>query len=128
MKTLKIVLSLLVMALIFSGCAYDFIVEEEVIDPTDPDAPEVSYSGDIQPIFNSKCISCHTTGGQMPDLSASNSYSSINNSRYISTSSPESSLIYTHPNPDTSEHNWAKYSEAEAAEVLTWITQGAKNN
>ena len=128
MKALKVFFTMLAMALIFGGCAYNFIVEEEVIDPTDPDAPEISFSQEIQPIYNSKCVSCHTTGGQLPDLSAANSYSSLNTSRYTNTSSPESSLIYTHPNPSTSEHDWAKYSEAEAAKVLTWITQGVKNN
>ena len=91
-------------------------------------APEVSFSTEIQPIFNAKCVSCHTTGGQLPDLSANNSYTSLNTSRYTNTSSPESSLIYTHPNPATTEHEWMKYSEAEAAIVLTWITQGVKNN
>jgi len=119
---------MIAMALIFGGCAYNFIVEEEVIDPSDPDAPEVSFSTEIVPIFTSKCIACHYTGNQIPDLTASNAYSSVNTSRYIKTSSPESSLIYTHPDPGTSEHNWAKYSEAEAALVLTWITQGAQNN
>ncbi len=65
----------------------------------------------------------------MPDLSTGNAYSSLNSSRYINTSNPESSLIYTHPNPaNTSEHSQKKYTEAQAALVLTWITQGAKNN
>ncbi len=128
MKSLRIILSLVVMALIFGGCAYNFIVEEQVIDPSDPNAPEVSFSGEIVPIFTSKCVSCHTTGAQLPDLSANKAYASLNTSRYTNTSSPESSLIYTHPNPGTSEHDWAKYSDAEAAKVLTWITQGVKNN
>ena len=116
------------MALIFGGCAYNFIVEEQVIDPNDPNAPAVSFSGEIVPIFTSKCVSCHNTGGQLPDLSADKAYASLNTNRYTSTSSPESSLIYTHPSPTTSEHDWAKYSDAEAAKVLTWVTQGVKNN
>lgn len=119
---------MIAMALIFGGCAYNFIVEEQVIDPGDPGAPQISFSQEIQPIFDAKCVSCHTTGGQRPDLSASNSYSSLNTSRYTSTTDPESSLIYTHPNPSTSGHTWAKYSEAEAAKVLTWITQGVQQN
>ena len=125
MKALKIILSIFAMGLIFGGCAYNFIVEEEVVDPTDPDAPEVSFSGEIVPVFSSKCVSCHTTGNQMPDLSPENAYSSLNTSRYINTSDPASSLIYTKPSP-TGNH--VKYSEAEAALVLTWITQGAQNN
>ena len=117
MKALRILFSLFVVALLFGGCTYNFIVPEEVIDPGDPDAPEISFATEVQPIFNAKCVSCHKTGGQLPDLS----------SRYIDTNTPEASLIYTRPNPsNTGSH--PKYSEAEAALVLTWITQGAKNN
>jgi hypothetical protein len=128
MKALKIILSIVVMALIFGGCAYNFIVEEEVIDPTDPDAPELSFSAEVAPIFESKCTGCHQPGGQTPDLTAANAYSSLTSSgRYVNTSEPATSLIYTRPNPSNTDSHM-KYSEAEAAKVLTWITQGAKNN
>lgn len=113
------------MGLIFGGCSYNWIVEEEVVDPSDPDAPAVSFSAEITPIFDAKCTSCHTTGNQMPDLTPENAYSSLNSSRYVNTSDPASSLIYTKASP-TGSH--VKYSEAEAALVLTWITQGAQNN
>ncbi len=116
---------MIIAALIFGGCTYNWIVEEDVIDPSDPDAPEVSFSEEIVPIFASKCTACHYTGNQMPDLTADNAYTSLNTSRYINTSSPEESLIYTKPSP-TGSH--VQYSEAEAALVLTWITQGAQNN
>ena len=125
MRTLKTLLSLIVLAIIMSGCAYNWIVEEDVIDPGDPDAPDVSFSAEIAPIFDSKCTSCHYTGNQNPDLTPENAYNSINSSRYINTSDPASSLIYTKPSPDG---NHIQYSEAEAALVLTWITQGAQNN
>lgn len=125
MKALKIIFSIALMALIFGGCAYNFIVEEEVIDPEDPDAPEVSFSTQIVPIFSAKCTACHYTGNQMPDLTPDNAYNSLNSSRYVNTSAPETSLIYTKPHPSG---NHMKYSEAEAALVLTWITQGAQNN
>ena len=124
MKALKIILSIVVMGLIFGGCEYNFIVEEQAIDPGDPDAPEVLFSTQIAPIFSSKCITCHTTGSQNPDLTPANAYNSLNSSRYINTSDPESSLIYTKPSGSHSQ----TYSSAEAALVLTWITQGAQNN
>lgn len=125
MKALKIIFSIVIMALIFGGCTYNFIVEETVLDPDDPDTPDVSFSAQIAPIFASKCTACHYTGNQAPDLTAANAYSSLNTSRYISTSDPASSLIYTKPSP-TGNH--VQYSDAEAALVLTWITQGAQNN
>lgn len=125
MRTLKSLLSLIVLAIIMSSCTYNWIVEEQVIDPGDPDAPEVSFSAEITPIFASKCTGCHNTGGQNPDLTPANAYNSLNSSRYVNTSAPETSLIYTKPSPSGSH---IKYSEAEAALVLTWITQGAQNN
>lgn len=125
MKALKNLLSIFLIGLIFGGCAYNWIVEEPVIDPTDPNAEEVSFSSDITPIFASKCTACHTTGNQMPDLTSANAYNSLNSSRYINTSDPASSLIYTKASPNG---NHVQYSEAEAALVLTWITQGAQNN
>ncbi len=125
MKALKIIFSIVIMALIFGGCTYNFIVEETAIDPTDPDAPDVSFSQEIVPIFASKCTGCHYTGNQSPDLTADNAYSSLNTSRYINASEPASSLIYTKPSP-TGNH--VQYTDAEAALVLTWITQGAQPN
>lgn len=129
MRALKLLFIIVFAALLLGGCKYDFILEEEVpvIDPNDPNAEQVSFSTDILPIFQATCISCHKTGGQLPDLSAENAYTSINNKRYISTSSPESSLIYTRPNPGNTDSH-AKYTATQAALVLGWIQQGAKNN
>jgi hypothetical protein len=129
MKTLKILFVLVTATLLMSGCVYKFVVPEDVIDPGDPDTPEISFSQEIVPIFtnNDKCTECHN-GGQAPDLSADNAYNSLNSSRYINKSTPEESLIYTYPHPDTDTHKRRKYTAGEAAKVLTWITQGAKNN
>lgn len=128
MKAFRFLLSIVLLAFIFGGCAYNFIVEEEVIDPSDPDAPEVSFSAEVLPIFESKCTSCHQEGGQIPNLTADNAYASLtSSSRYVNTSEPEVSTIYTRPHPDNTDSH-PKYSEAEAALVLTWITQGAQNN
>ncbi len=128
MKTLKFFITVVVIALLFGGCKYDFILEEEtvVINPDDPDAVQVSFSSDILPIFTSNCIACHKTGGQAPDLTADKAYASLGSS--INTSSPETSIIYTEPNPDTSVHTHKKYTANQAALVLAWIQQGAKNN
>ncbi|QGY46605.1 hypothetical protein GM418_23975 [Maribellus comscasis] len=129
MKSLKYLFTIALIALFFVGCKYDFIVPEEVpvIDPDDPDAEEISFSADIIPIFESKCVACHKTGGQLPDLSAANAFSSLNSTRYINSSTPEESLIYTRPNPDNTDSH-PKYSATEAVYVLGWIQQGAKNN
>jgi len=124
MKALKIIISIIAVALVLGGCAYNFIVPEPVVDPGDPDAEEISFAAEIVPIFTTKCVRCHTTGKQLPDLTADNAYSSLNSTRYVNKTTPESSLIYTKP---TGNHS-ATYSDAEAAKILLWINQGAQNN
>ena len=126
MKTLKTLFAVVVVALLFSQCKYDFIVPEEVIDPNDPDVEDVSFSNEIVPIFtDNNCTACHGTGATAPDLTAANAYSSLV-PKYVDLDSPEESEIYTKPSPSGSHPQ--KYSEAEAALILTWITQGAQNN
>lgn len=128
MKKLLLIVAVVFMAFVYTGCKYDFIVPEQVIDPDDPNVEQVSFSEDIIPIFTgNNCTSCHDTGGQMPDLTPENAYSAINTTRYINFSSPEESVIYSRPHPDgTGSH--PKYTEAEAALILVWIKQGAENN
>ena len=130
MKTLKFLFALIMVILLMSGCVYNFILPEEVLDPDDPDAPEISFKQEIVPIFtsNNNCTSCHDTGGQIPDLTAENAYTSLNSTRYINSATPEESMIYTWPHPDTDSHKQKKYTSAEAAKVLIWINQGAKDN
>lgn len=132
MKILKLMLAIAFVAFLFSGCKYNFIIPEEVpvISPDDPDAPEVSFATDIAPIFNdnNNCTACHKTGGQRPDLSTANAYASLSSTRYINTSNPAESLIYKHPHPDEATHMHKKLTQTQAALILLWIQQGAKNN
>jgi len=132
MKALKLLPVLFVVTFLFTGCLYNFIVPEPElpIDPDDPNAPEVSFSADIIPIWNNNnnCTSCHKTGGTNPDLTADNAYQSVNNSNYINQSSPEQSKIYLVPHPDEGGHSQKKYTSNQADMVLLWIKQGAQNN
>ncbi len=135
MKFLRLLLVVTVLAFMCTDCRYSFLVPDEdsgqePVDPTDPDAPQISFSEEIEPIFNNsdKCTTCHTTGKQRPDLSTGNAYKSINSTRYINDSNPSESLIYKHPHPDTGTHSQKKYTNAEADLILAWIIQGAKNN
>ena len=127
MKKSNIYFLLFALTLIFNACTYDYIVKEE-LPPIDVTVP-VSFSTQIVPIFTNSCVACHKTGGQAPDLTAANAYNSIKTMNLVNTATPESSVIYTEPNPaNTSVHAWKKYTAAEAQLVLTWIQQGAKNN
>jgi len=128
MKKLLLIVTVVLLALVYTSCKYDFIVPEEVINPDDPDVEQVSFSEDIIPIFTgNNCTACHDTGGQIPDLTPDNAFSALNTSRYINTSAPEESLIYTRPHPDGSGSH-PTYSEADAALILVWLKQGAENN
>lgn len=131
MKKLKTLFAIIVVALLTSGCVYNFILPEAVIptvDPEDPDAPQISFIAEIAPIFNSKCIGCHKPGMTAPDLTSANAIAALNNPKYINSATPEESKIYTHPHPDTGTHTQKKYTANEAALVLGWIVQGAQDN
>lgn len=114
----------IIVALIVGSCYYDTVLEPEV-------SGQVSFSGDIIPIFNASCNSagCHNTGGIRPDLSPANAYNALINGGYINTSAPESSELYRWmrgerdlPMPLSGPN--ANYN----ATVLAWIKQGALNN
>ncbi len=134
MKILKLLLAVFVVTLLFSQCKYNFIVPFEDPD-TDIDNPDstvvVSFSADILPIFNSgnNCTTsaCHVTGKQSPDLTPDKAFNAINSSRYIDTT-PNQSKIYLYTHPDTNTHTRKKYNSLQAAKILKWIEQGAKNN
>jgi hypothetical protein len=124
MKKSNKYLLLFLFGLLLNACTYDFIVKEE-LPPIDVTVP-VSFSTQIVPIFANSCVSCHKTGGQSPDLSAANVYSSIKTVNLVNATTPESSIIYAFPG--SSSHSWKGYTASEAQLVLTWIQQGAKNN
>jgi len=130
MKKSNIYFLLFALGLFLNACTYDYIAvppkeEPPVVDPT----VTILFATQITPIFVSKCVACHTTGGTAPDLTAANAYAAIKAKSLINATTPESSLIYTYPNPaNASLHSWKKYSAAEAQLVLTWLQQGAKNN
>ncbi len=98
--------------------------EKVVYPPLDIELPDtVSYSLDIQPIWDDNCTNCH--GGQRrPDLRQGNSYHSLIDGGYINTSVPEESklikkLYGTHD---------SRATEADKQLILLWIQEGAKNN
>lgn len=106
------------------GCEYETIE----IDEPDPDVP-VSFSNEIVPIFNNNnnCTACHGVGATPPDLTPANAYNSIVPA-LVDLDDPEASRIYAFPAPTSATHGFKKYTQTQAALVLTWIRQGAENN
>jgi hypothetical protein len=83
-----------------------------------------SFATDVMPILN-LCNTCHTHNWS-PSSTASTFYTNLLNSGYVNTTTPTSGKIYSkvnggHPSGST-------VSAAQKAVVLTWITEGSKNN
>ncbi|HNX80225.1 MAG TPA: hypothetical protein PKJ24_10075 [Prolixibacteraceae bacterium] len=124
----KILIAFCLLFLIFSweSCIYDFVVPDESgqVDTT----VVISFASQIQPAFTANCVLCHKTGGTAPDLSNGKAYASINNSKYINTTSPAQSLIYRRSSASGGFSGHPTLPTAQAALLLGWIQQGAKNN
>jgi len=112
----------MVTAFFVQSCEYEWIV------PEDPEMPEVvSYSNDIQPIFDRSCnmSGCHSSGGPAPNLESDKSYDALLSGGYVNVDDPESSSLYT----SVRYGSMKAYAEpSDAAYILAWIEQGAQNN
>ena len=119
--------------LLFYGCRYDN--QEDMIDCSMVVPATISYSRDIQPIFNQHCSGndCHT--GPYPqknlNLDPAHSYASLMKpgSGYVDTIRPTRSLLYSSMNSksDPMPPN-GRLSKCTVESVLNWIQQKAKNN
>lgn len=121
-KTILLIITLVGLASLQS-CQYEWL------DPIDPDIPDVvSYSANIQPIFDRSCnnAGCHSTGGTSPDLTAANSYNAIMADNLVNTADPASSRLYTKCAPGGSMNKYCQPGDPEL--ILQWITEGALNN
>jgi hypothetical protein len=83
-----------------------------------------SFAADVVPILN-LCNTCHTHPWT-PSATASTFYASLLSGGYINPTNPTSGKIYTkltggHPPGST-------VSAAQVTTILTWITEGSKNN
>ena len=127
-KILLQVLAVMVIIVFAASCQYKFNLDP-VVPPPEP-GDTVSFSLDVLPIFNdnNNCTGCHNTGGTPPDLTPDNAYDQIISLGLVDEATPEESKIYKVPHPDDPGHSWKKYTNPEAATVLLWIEEGAKNN
>ena len=112
-------------ALVMS-CKYD-----EMLPPEPDPTLQVKFSEDIVPIFNASCngSSCHNGSGPSPDLRASVAYDNLWGAELLDTIEPANSEIYlwmTGAKGLTMPPQGVQ--PADAATILQWIDQGAKNN
>ena len=114
--TYFLISGLLLTLLVLGAC-------EKVVYPPVEKPTDVSYSEDVQPIFDAKCVQCHK-GGLAPDLRPENSYNALINGGYVDTQNPEESILMT---TLYGSHD-SRATEAEKQTILAWIEEGAKNN
>ncbi|MBU2652125.1 MAG: hypothetical protein KKA81_14440 [Bacteroidetes bacterium] len=114
-----------------SSCPCDISEWMDPNCPCDPDTiPLVSYSNDIQPLWDHYCLDCHYEGADVIYLDAANSYTDLKAIGAIYPGFPYSSTIYTitlGPESDMPP-GLISLTEEESALVFWWIKQGALNN
>jgi hypothetical protein len=120
MKSLLYILfaGMLAGILLFGSCEKVVYPPEEIILPD-----TVSYSLDIQPIFDDNCVKCHN-GGRNPDLRPENSYESLTGGGYVNVNDPAESEVMKKL---YGSHD-SRAKEAEKQLIQLWIEEGAKNN
>lgn len=105
-----------------SSCEYKYI---EPLEVNLPDAP-VSFSEQVEPIFQNKCVGCHSSTN--PVLTTGSAYNSLVNGNYVNTSDPESSILYQKVSSGDHPGGNNSLSATELALILKWIEEGAENN
>ena len=114
-----IVIAIIALIMFFSSC------EKVVYPPIEIILPDtVSLSLDIQPIFDSKCNSCHGAS-RSPDLRDGYSHDALWSGGYVDTANAENSKIIKKLYGGT--HN-GRATEEQKQLILEWIAEGAKDN
>jgi hypothetical protein len=122
-KGILIVSALLAMML--TSCEYEFINPTPPVPPPPP-GDTISFSQDIQPFLDNKCVKCHKPGQFAPVLSSGLSHNALISGGYVVAGDPASSDLYKACSPGGS---MASYADATERELLSrWIYAGAKND
>jgi len=123
MKKLILLIVTLIGITTWQSCQYEWV------DPVDVVVPDVvSFSVDIQPIFDRSCnnAGCHSTGGTAPDLKPSNAYADLFAKDLIDLATPENSILYKKCATGGSMNKHTQPGDPEI--ILKWIEEGALNN
>ena len=119
---IKYILIFSVSSIIFFSCT------KTVIDDN-----TISFSKNIQPIFNKSCsnLGCHSGNNPPGGLNLENtkSLNSLKGGGYINLGDPKSSIVYASMTSNTAPMPTSgKLDTCTTKLVLKWIQQGAKNN
>ena len=116
LKPLFLFFSIATIIIYFAACEkYAYIIE-----PPDTETP-ISYSKEIQFIFDASCVRCH--GGSIaPDLRAGNSYKALYEGGYLILP-PENSKLYKAV-VDNLHSSFTNQDEKN--KIYAWLYQGAE--
>ena len=127
MKNLYKLIVLSGMALFLGSCYYDTYIEEEEV-PIPPEK-EVSYSEEIQPLWNRDCIQCHPPTA--PNLTQGLSRNALINGGYVIPGDSRNSILYKSffgLDGVSAMPNAAGWNVNDANLVAKWIDDGALDN
>jgi hypothetical protein len=123
MKIIKLSIVTLI-TMFFSSCYYDNLGElkpESALSVGSCDTSSaISFSVKIKPIIDANCISCHGTGGSLPDLST---HAGISGSATL-----YNSIIWDGSVSNMPKGSTVKLSACDIATIRLWKAQGAPNN
>jgi len=115
--------------LLFMGIGMVSCYQDVLIPQVATEAPPqfVSYSGDLQPLWNENCAlsGCHVKGGQVPHLSEDISYDQLVGGGFVNTVVPADSKLWIALNGIMMPH---LPSASDRQKVFDWIRNGAPNN
>lgn len=106
------------------SCEYEIIEYPEI----EPPVEDVSFATQVLPIFINDCVSCHSAGNPTLSLTEANAYNDLFAKNLIDTANPEMSVLYEHIFQGTISSHPVKFNAEDGVLVLSWISQGAKNN
>jgi|688.fasta_scaffold03792_5 hypothetical protein len=110
----------LILALVLGGCYYD---KEEVLYPNSfCDTTNVTWSGTIQPLVQSRCATpgCHVTGAQSPDLSTYSAFKAQVDQGRIEARAIQGTPSFMPPS--------GKMPNCNIQQLQVWIDAGALQN
>jgi mono/diheme cytochrome c family protein len=108
---LRIVFAVFILVVFSTACISNVEEQEELINAE----AKVSFINDVKPIMDARCLSCHGTGGNFPELK---NYTEVNNhaamvkSEVASGSMPKGAVL----------------TAAQIKSIVDWVDEGALDN
>ena len=106
----------------YCGCYYD--VEEELYGTSECNTSDMSYSSDIVPIIDSKCIACHSTAANFGNVTLEGHQKLL---IYVNDGSLIGAIKHA-AGFSAMPKNGAKLLDCEIEKIEAWIQAGALDN